>query len=162
MRILVISDSHGNIMRLRHVYGFVKETGLDAIIHCGDWDNADAANTTKDAGTPVYGVLGNADTDPAIQNSLKEANVQFNPSFLKLDLDGRKIGVCHFSGKLTEAIKSQEYDALFHGHRHRRKKEMHGKTLVVNPGALQGAFPSFAVYDTETNAVEFIMMIGGV
>lgn len=157
MRILVISDSHGNIERLKHVYDFAKGAGLDAIIHCGDWDTPDAVKIAKEVDMPIYGVLGNADIDPAIPASLKSADVIFNSDFLKLELGGRRIGVCHFPGKLKDAVMSQEYDALFHGHTHRRKNKVEGKTLVVNPGALHRTRESsFAIYDTDKNAVEFV------
>ncbi|PIP57073.1 YfcE family phosphodiesterase, partial [Candidatus Woesebacteria bacterium CG22_combo_CG10-13_8_21_14_all_45_10] len=37
MKIVVISDSHGNIANLKHVLGFAKKIKAEAIIHCGDW-----------------------------------------------------------------------------------------------------------------------------
>ncbi|MAG59350.1 hypothetical protein CMO96_00985 [Candidatus Woesebacteria bacterium] len=157
MKILTISDSHGNIVRLKHTIGYATQANLDAIIHCGDWGTKDAADAMKGVKIPVYGVLGNADYDPRIATSLRKAKVKFNDDFLKLELGGRQIGICHFPGKLKNALKSQEYDVLFHGHTHRKKNEKHGKTILVNPGALQKAdIPSFAVYDTEKNKVEFV------
>lgn len=173
MKILVLSDSHGNIVRLKHVVGYANAQKLGAIIHCGDWDNTEAVLTMKDAEIPVYpegtnsvypegtsfayGVLGNADVDPSILTSLRNANVIYDIVFLKLVLDGKNIGVCHFPGKLEEAIKSQEYDVLFHGHTHKKKDKLFGKTRVVNPGALQKTpTPSFAVYDTDNSVVEFV------
>ena len=157
MKILVLSDSHGNIVRLKHVVGHANSSGVGSIIHCGDWDNAESVLTMKNAEIPVYGVLGNADVDPQIVPSLRNANVNFSTDFLKLELGGRNIGVCHFPGKLETAIKSQEYDVLFHGHTHKKKDKMFGRTKVVNPGALQKTpTPSFAVYDTEMNSIDFI------
>lgn len=165
MRVLVISDSHGNIERLKHVYGFAKEAGLGTIIHCGDWDNAQAAETARNVGVPVYSVLGNADVarrDEIVQ-VLKDAGVTLEAEILELDLPagrqglgGRKIMVSHFPGKLAEYIKSGKYDAAFHGHTHRRKEKMEGNTRVVNPGPLTGSNPSFVVYDTENNTVQFV------
>lgn len=157
MKILVISDSHDNIVRLKHCVGFANNSKLDAIIHCGDWSSSAAVETMKDAEIPVYGVLGNADVNPQMVSSLRNTKVIFDVDFLKLKLDGRNIGVCHFPGKLEEAIKSQEYDVLFHGHTHKKKDKLFGKTRVVNPGALQKTpTPSFAVYDTGNNTVEFV------
>ena len=172
MRILVVSDSHGNIVRLKHVIGYANAQKLDAIIHCGDWDNPGAVLIMKDlsarldsakragkagAEIPVYGVLGNADVDSQMVASLRNTNVNFSVDFLKLGLGGRSIGVCHFPGKLGTAIRSQEYDVLFHGHTHKKKDKLFGRTKVVNPGALQKTLvPSFAVYDTEKNSMEFV------
>lgn len=146
MRILVISDSHGNTARLKHTLGFAEKSGVGAIIHCGDWDTPEAIDVFKGSEINVHGVLGNADINP----------IFFNPSFLKLELGGRKIGVCHFLGKAKEMARSGEFDIVFHGHFHRRKEEVVGNTAVVNPGALTGLKPSCAVYDTDKNTVEFI------
>lgn len=164
MKILIVSDSHDNIVRLKHVIGFAKKHKFDALIHCGDWSSADAVNTMENLEIVAYGVLGNADIDPQIISSLRKANIIFDSDFLKLDLPagrqdlgGRKIGVCHYPDKLKEAIESKEYDVLFCGHIHNKHKEIHGKTLVVRPGALgRTLLPSFAVYDTEKNDVEFV------
>lgn len=157
MKILIVSDSHDNIVRLKHVIGFAKEMKAEAIIHCGDWSSQDAVNTMDNLGIGTYGVLGNADIDPQIVASLRKAKIKFNSDFLKLELGGRKIGVCHYPERLKETIKSQEYDALFCGHIHSRHKAIYAKTLVVRPGALgRTPSPSFAVYDTEKNDVEFV------
>ncbi len=157
MRVLVISDSHDNIVRLKHALGFAKEIKARAVIHCGDWSSPGVVNIMDSLGIKVYGVLGNADIDPQIVVSLRKAKVKFNSRFLKLTLRGRKIGVCHYPGKLKEAIKSQEYDVLFCGHIHSKHRAVYGKTLVARPGALgRTSSPSFAVYDTERNDVEFV------
>lgn len=157
MKILIISDSHDNIVRLKHVVGFAKEIKAGAIIHCGDWSSQDAVNTMENLGSRAYGVLGNADIDPQIVASLRKAKIKFNSDFLKLELGGRKIGVCHYPGRLKDAIESQEYNALFCGHIHSKHKETYGKTLVVRPGALgRTPSPSFAIYDTEKNNVKFL------
>lgn len=159
MKLLVLSDSHGNIKRLKHVFGFAKSSGLDAVIHCGDWDNPEAAATARDVGVPIHSVLGNADVAQSgeITKVLKDSGVNLQPETLDLEHAGRKIVVNHFPGKLTEHIKSGKYDAVFHGHTHRRKEKTEGKTLVVNPGALYRTDqPSAAVYYTDKNSVEFI------
>lgn len=45
-----------------------------------------------------------------------------------------------------------------YGHNHLRYEERVGKTLLLNPGAIQGnkESASYCVYDTETNSVDFI------
>jgi putative phosphoesterase len=157
MRVLVLSDSHDNIVRLKHVLGFAKRIRAAAIIHCGDWSSPGAVNTVGNLGIKTYGVLGNADVSPQMIVSLRKAKVKFNSFFLKLRLGGKRIGVCHYPARLEKAIESQKYDALFCGHIHDKYRKVVGKTLVVRPGAIGGTlFPSFAVYDTEVNDVEFI------
>ncbi|MDO8503678.1 MAG: YfcE family phosphodiesterase [bacterium] len=157
MKILIISDSHGNLKNLEHAIGFARAVRLAAIIHCGDWDTPQAVEVVKRSGLVVYGVLGNADIDPLVTSNLEGTNIHFDKDFLEFETGKRKIGVCHFPGKLEDATNSGKYDVLFHGHTHRKKDEVYGKIRVVNPGALSKTdSPSFAVYDTDKNSVEFI------
>lgn len=159
MKILVVSDSHGNIKRLVHVFGFAKRSKIGAIIHCGDWDNPQAAETAQGLGIPIYSVLGNADFAKSknIKAVLKRASVKVAEETLKLTLGGRKIVVNHFPWKVKEEVKKDKYDIAFNGHWHKRSDTMVAGTRIVHPGALhQTNQPSFAVYDTKTNSVEFI------
>lgn len=161
MKVIIISDSHGNIVRLKHVLGFAQEAKMGAIIHCGDWDNPQAVQVFADTeGIPVYGVLGNADIDPKMLKTMDETGIIFEPDFLEVEMDGQKIGVCHFPTGLTDALNSQEYDILLCGHIHSRFEEQVGKTLFVRPGALHRTKePSFVVYDTDLNKVEFVDLL---
>ena len=57
--------------------------------------------------------------------------------------------------------KSGEYDAIFYGHNHLRKREKIGETWVVNPGeicAQKTGECSFAIYDSISNEVEMIIV----
>lgn len=146
MKILVISDSHGNISNLNHVLGFAKKINASAIIHCGDWNNLRAVDVVVDSGIPLYAVLGNADIDPELSN-------KFDENFLKIEIDGRKIGIIHNIKHLTFDI--QKLDVLFYGHTHKQQESTLGGAKVVNPGALENDI-SFAVYDTMTNKIELV------
>ena len=154
MKVLVISDSHGNIANLEHVLGFAKRVNAGAIIHCGDWDNLLAVETVVSSGIDVYAVLGNADIDPAISEKLKVQSEKFSEKFLEVEIDGRKIGVVH---QLT--INNQPLtigcDIIFCGHTHTQGESAFGGIKVVNPGAMENKI-SFAVYDTKTNKVDLV------
>lgn len=143
MNVLIISDSHGNIVNLKHVMGFGKKIGVRAVIHCGDWDNMAAVETVLAYKIPVYSVLGNADIDPKIRG-------MFNDQWLMVNLDGKKIGVIHklIIGHQPLAIGC---DIVFCGHEHRQYQEGN----IINPGALENDV-NFAIYDTKTDRVELI------
>ena len=146
MKIVVISDSHGNIANLKHVLGFARKIKAGAIIHCGDWNNIEAVETVLRCRIPVYGVNGNADIDDVMKSKFKD--------FLKLKIDGKKIGVMH---NLTISHQALVIgcDVVFCGHKHRQQEYMQGGVKIVNPGALENNI-SFAIYDTDTNKVEFL------
>lgn len=153
MKAVIISDSHGNIANLKHVLGFAKKIKAGAVIHCGDWDNLAAVETVLAYKIPLYAVLGNADIDERIENSLKMQSKKFDKKFLEVEIDGRKIGVVHSIKYLVSGI---EYlSILFSGHRHRQGEFFQGGRKIVNPGALEKGI-NFAVYDTATDRVEFV------
>lgn len=146
MKIVVISDSHGNIANLKYVLGFAKKIKAEAIIHCGDWDNLAAVDTVLSARIPLHSVVGNADVDP-------EMGKRFDEKFLKFEIGGRKIGIVHDFKRISYNIQS--LNILFCGHRHFKMEKIINGVKVIAPGALGGPKPSFAVYDTGTNRVEF-------
>lgn len=172
MKIVIISDSHDNIVRLRHVIGFGEANGAGAIIHCGDWNTPLAVKQFNRVKIPVFGVLGNADIDPemkvkmlASRRSGQEAKIKCGEEFLAIKLDNRKIGVAHYPPSsptpggeaLKSALESGEYDLLLYGHTHCKGIWKYDSTLLANPGALHKTDkPSFAVYDTKSGQVEFV------
>ncbi|OGY09485.1 MAG: hypothetical protein A2782_04330 [Candidatus Blackburnbacteria bacterium RIFCSPHIGHO2_01_FULL_43_15b] len=161
MKVLVISDTHGNINMIRHVLGFAKSQNMEAIFHCGDFSTAQDVSEVLRAGLPLYAITGNA--DEARYNDIwnlltSNSATACAPDILEFTLDGKKIVMVHQPGKVREQIASGEYDAVFHGHLHLGARvEYYDQTLVVNPGALGNTTkPSFAVYDTVTNSAELI------
>lgn len=153
MKIVVISDSHGNIANLKLVTGFAKKIKAGGIIHCGDWDNLKSVEEILSSGIPVYAVLGNADVDERIADRLQRIGKNFDRKFLKLEIGGKIIGVVHSIINHKSSILN--LDVLFCGHRHFKSERIVGGVKIISPGALHSIEPSFAVYDTGTNGVEF-------
>lgn len=158
MKVLVISDTHGNISAIRHVLGFAKAQNMDAVFHCGDWSTSQDVVEVLKSGLPLYAVTGNADEAryQEIWNAL-EPTVE-RGDVMEFTLDGRKIAMAHQPEKVRVHMIDGNFDAVFHGHLHMAARvETVGDTLVVNPGALGStAKPSFAVYDTDSNTAEII------
>lgn len=153
MKILVIGDSHGNIVNLKHVMGFAKRIKIVAVIHTGDWNNVEAVNAVLNFNIPTFSVLGNADIDPNVQRLLKQRLERFALDRLKFKIENRKIGVIHSFKVSGEWYK--DCDIVFCGHRHSQDERVVNGVKVVRPGALANGI-HFAVYDTDLNKVEFI------
>jgi len=153
MKIVVIGDSHGNIANIKLVMGFAKKIKAGAIIHCGDWDNLRSVKEIYSYKIPVYGVLGNADIDEQITKNLKLKAKKFDENFLNIKLGGKKIGIIHSIINRKSSILN--LDVLFCGHRHFKSERIIDGVKIISPGALHSVKPSFAVYDTGTNGVEF-------
>lgn len=147
MKILVFSDSHGDVQAmLRGVERFAP----DAVIHLGDHIR-DARQLQKSLGTkPFYCVPGNCDFGN------NEAEV------LQFSLGGVKFyithGHCHgvkFS-PLRAVLAAQEADAdiLCFGHTHCQLYQMHSGLHVLNPGACGGVNPKCALITIEHGAIQ--------
>jgi putative phosphoesterase len=118
MRILVCSDSHGDLVALRKIY--IDNPGLDMYLHCGDICLPDYL--TRE----FLVVRGNCDyfDYPA-----------------KRDLP-TKWGTIHMEhGNLPQARDPEYIDSLhcfiyLFGHTHVREHGYDGKTYLFNPGSL--------------------------
>jgi hypothetical protein len=153
MRALVISDSHGNIANLRHIMGFAKKYDVSAVIHAGDWNTIDSVKSVLEFGIPLYTVMGNADIDEGMEEFLMFNTKKFNRDFLKIEVDGRKIGLIHKA--MTIDKKFESLDIVFSGHYHSKEEKMVDFVKFVRPGAVINGI-NFAIYETENNSVEFI------
>ena len=163
MKILVISDSHGNIANLKAVMMIGKKAGVRAVIHCGDWADLASFDAVLSYNIPIYSVLGNADVDSDLEEALSLECKKYDPHLLKLKIDGRKIGVIHnvdFKDKQSLASQSPgkklyDFNVVFSGHLHSKEEKIVNWTKFVRPGALINGI-NFAIYETITGEVEFV------
>ncbi len=88
-------------------------------------------------------------------------NINHHGDAADVELEGRRLFLCHYPHIAARAAASGRYDAVFFGHTHRA--ELHpaseeGRPLIVNPGDIQGRYstPCMAVYDTEHNTARLI------
>ena len=152
MKILIISDSHGHIANLKHVMGFGKKINVEAVIHCGDWDNLESFRAAQEFEIPIYSVLGNADVDSDLEDALRFECKKYDQYLLKLEIDGVKIGVIHRASLKDE--KLYEFKIIFSGHYHSSDEKIVNWTKFVRPGALINGI-NFAVYETISGRIEF-------
>jgi putative phosphoesterase len=152
MKILVVSDSHGYIANLKVVMDIAKKADVKAVVHCGDWDNVESVEAVLSFGLPLYTVLGNADVEEGLEEYLKFNTTKFDPNFLKINLDGRRIGVTH---RIRKDMEFNNLDIVFNGHYHSSEERMVNFLKMVRPGALINGI-NFAIYETGNNEIEFV------
>ncbi len=152
MKILVISDSHGNIANLKHIMGFAKKIRAKAVIHSGDWNTLESVEAVLSFRVPLYSVLGNADINHEVEEILSSKCKKFDRVFLEFSLDGKKIGIVH---NLKSLSQISNFDVLFCGHNHKQSESSRDGIKIVNPGALENDI-NFAVYDTKSAKIEFV------
>ena len=143
MRILVFSDTHGDIRPCIKTINNIKD--VDMIIHAGD-HISDAHELMKCfSDIPFFAVRGNCDFSN-------------EPSELIVEADGKKIFVTH--GHLYNVKLEYDYytlkkhteelgcDAAVFGHSHIPYNENLGKMCIINPGSVKTS-RTFGVIEVE-------------
>ncbi len=145
MKILVLSDSHGN---LKGVQKAVERFGRNAevIVHCGDGTRGEAIWLTENCrDKTVVCVRGNCDFASTLRD------------FEYLDICGMKIMVTHghtLSVKyglenLSYKAEQEGADLVFFGHTHIPTDETIGSVRMINPGTCSKYSPTCAVVEID-------------
>ena len=139
MKILVCSDSHGNLDNLVRA---VEREAPDRIYHLGDgWRDAQRPHA-QFPDIPLEQVPGNCDW-----------SVQ-SPAELLLTVRGKRILLCHghtYGVKQSllnagYAAEEQDLDLFLFGHTHKPLVDRRGKTWFFNPGSIGDPLrPSYGV-----------------
>ena len=148
MRILVISDTHGQIDALYEI--LEREQEFQILIHCGDveYQADEIRQLVKDC--PCYIVAGNNDWGRDLRDELI------------LNLDDYRVMICHGhqyrislgEDWLIEEAQSRNAKIVFCGHTHRPMVLQKGNLLLLNPGSLSyprqaGRKPSYIVLEID-------------
>ena len=159
MKIVILSDVHDNIWRLKDALHQISGSRAQALIFCGDLC---APFTLKQIGEgfagPVHVVFGNNDGDALLLSQVAAGldNVTLHGPFATLELGGRRIAVNHYPSIARDQAACGRYDLVCHGHDHRPNVERVGDTLLLDPGEVMGRFgrSTYALYDTDTGEAE--------
>lgn len=158
MQIAIVSDSHDNQNNIQKMLDFCSQNKIQIIIHCGDVTTKETALfLDQNFNGKIYLSLGNCDQDHDITDlNLKNFSI-FN-NIGNLELQGLKIGFCHFPELAKDSCLS--YDFFFYGHTHKPWIQKVQDCQLANPGTLGGVFykPSFAVLDLETKKLELKLL----
>lgn len=153
MRILVISDTHGELDRFWKVFNKLnKETPVQMIVHCGDYIE-DAKEIRMRSGIPVVAVKGNCDGEYSDDGySILETE---SGDFLVAH--GHMHDVNFSLQKLYyTALDNNCIGALF-GHTHRSAFVETGDLYMMNPGSLtkprDGSGGTFGILETSEDGV---------
>ena len=148
MKILVLSDSHGNVDNMARA---VEKEQPRMILHLGDcWSDAERLRR-RFPSIPMEQVPGNCDYR------------SIEPAERLLFIEDKRVMICHGhtlgvkQSMLRAGYKAEEenLDLLLFGHTHRPMVDMRGKTLFINPGSIGDYFhPFYAVVTIENGKVD--------
>lgn len=128
MKILVISDSHGNLWSVKKVLDKVKN--IDMIFHLGD-NVRDAIKIEGRVDCPVKCVKGNTD----FGNAPLEL-VEYIKDKRFLLTHGHKYGIKSDLNRLYYTARENDYHVVLFGHTHQPHNEIVDGILFFNPGSI--------------------------
>jgi len=140
MRILVMSDSHGNKNAMLTA---VERESPDLVLHLGDHDRDCSAIEWKYPEIPVRTVKGNCDrtsagldTDEFLLGDKRFFMTHGNLHSVKLGLKS-----------LISYAESRDIDVLLFGHTHRPYNEVANDIAIINPGSIGMGIKTYAVLE---------------
>lgn len=141
MKILLISDTHGDLAKVYEIYE--KLTNIDMIIHCGDYQK-DAYALEDYLGIPVVAVKGNCD------NACKPDRQTVETPYGKiLVTHGHLEGAGFDYNQLLYTAEAEDCFAVCFGHTHVPMCEDFNGIYLINPGSLprprDGSNGSYAI-----------------
>lgn len=149
MRVLIVSDTHGNHDNFDRLLEI--EQPFDQIIHLGDAEGGEDYIAAA-AGCPVAAVRGNNDYFSDL------------PGEQIIEIEGKRIFITHghyyyvVAGveRLVKEAQGRDVDMVMFGHTHRPLVRQECGLMVINPGSLsyprqEGRRPSYIVMQIEPN-----------
>lgn len=141
MRILVVSDTHGDAYSLQRALD--AQPNAEVIIHCGDGKGEFQYLKDRYHDKTVVGVCGNCDFGSTL------------PTTGTITVGGKTIFITHghlFQAKLTYtnlvyAAREQKADILLFGHTHQAMTDYEDGLYMMNPGSCGGYFATYGIID---------------
>lgn len=132
MRILIVSDTHGNHRNLDKV--LEREKQIDMFLHMGDVEDGDLYIEAV-LKCPVHIVAGNNDF---YGNLPREEVIQIGKYKVWMT-HGHTYYVSLHTKRLKEVARERGMDIVMYGHTHRPEIDIEEDLVVLNPGSL--AYP---------------------
>lgn len=129
MKILIISDTHGNHKNLDKV--LEREKGIDMLLHMGDVEEGDTyLEAVLDC--PIHIVAGNNDFYSYLP---REEELQLGTYQIWMT-HGHTYYVSMNTRRLKQAARERKKDIVMYGHTHRPDIDIEEDLIVINPGSL--------------------------
>jgi putative phosphoesterase len=154
----IVSDTHEDIRMIVKAVALFKSRAPALVIHCGDIISPPVLE--RFAGLPLKLVFGNNDGERSgLKKKCAELGFAEIQDTLTFEFAGKRFFVNHGTSSkvVDDAVATQQYDYVLHGHTHEPRNEVVGRTRIVNPGALFSAERlTVAFLEPESGTVEFV------
>lgn len=147
MKIIVMSDSHGDFYSLDEIMS--KHKDADIVIHFGDSHGEIDKIKADYPDIMYYCVKGNCDLGSTLETQLT------------IDIAGHRLFITHghlFNAKFTIynlvcAAKEQDADILLFGHTHSYLSEYDDSLYIMNPGSCHGRYGTYGIIEIINNDI---------
>ena len=154
MKVCIVSDSHDHIPLLDAAVAEARQTGAQAVLHCGDLVAPSTLHCLDQYQLPVHVIHGNNTGDLyslARLANREGSNIHYHGMDAGLELDGRRIFLVHYPHYARAMATTGDWDLVCCGHSHKVQIDeldniLGGKTLLVNPGTIGGVGRAPATY----------------
>lgn len=149
MRILLVSDTHGNQTALLQAH---EAAGCcDAVIHLGDGEHDALLLKAVDDQIQLFQVAGNCDLGSTVP---RELICTFGKVRLLL-CHGDRYGVKTGLSRLIERGHAAAVDAVLYGHTHLAQSVQEEGLLLINPGTLAApaSYRSYAILEITESGI---------
>ena len=141
MRILVVSDSHGDYRSLKKA--IAAQPSAEVIVHCGDGANEVESLKIDFPEKKLIAVRGNCDWSSML------------PSTEVAQVGGKRLFITHghlYQAKFTIynmicAAREEKADILLYGHTHCAMNEYDDGLYIMNPGSCHGYGATYGYID---------------
>jgi len=151
MKLIVMSDSHGNFRIIDHI---IQNFHADLYIHLGDGERELNTAYTMYLDKKFLHVAGNCDFASLSPDELLICPDNKTSVFA---VHGHKYNVKYSLDKLKKTALSKYADIVLYGHTHSRFLEYDNGLYVMNPGSVSiprdGKRPSFGIIDITFNGI---------
>jgi len=158
----IISDSHDNLPKIDTAVAKLNASGVDLVLHAGDYCAPFAALGFRGLNSKLIGVFGNNDAErDLLKAKFESLGHEVRSRFLSMEIDGLRIGLLHGDEEnlLEDLAGSQSYDLIISGHTHSISKLQSARTTRLNPGEICGYLSgraTIATFDTSTRKIEIL------
>ena len=164
MKICIVSDSHDNRKLLDEAVMDAKNSGAEAVLHCGDVVAPTTLRVLQKHGLPVHVIHGNNTGDLYNLSKLShepDSVVEFYGQDAGIELAGKKIFLVHYPHYAHAMGTTGDWDLVCCGHDHKAEVRSvanvkNGNTWLINPGTVGGvgATPTYVMGDLEAMQFE--------
>ena len=138
MKVGIIADTHDNLKAVRYLVEFFNNSGVEVLLHAGDFISPFVIPELASFEGRVIGVFGNNDGDRETLAEFSEKHdLDLCAGPRRFEIGDRTFLMAHRAEDLPQDIPA-EIDVVISGHTHRPVNEKRSGYLKINPGEAGG------------------------